>query len=157
MKDTLPSNFLDNLGGRSEDFIKIMTWRYNRAQEVFLMIVQMRESIVGKITLTAVLLLVLYLVGCGNVDRGEVQAQNERGVRTYETLPNTFELQFDTDPTIVVTGDVTKYTLVDDGRVLFTANDVTGNRNIVLEIDDVVIERPIANAVTVVTQRNRLF
>jgi hypothetical protein len=78
-------------------------------------------------------------------------------VRTYEILPNTFELQFDTDPTIIVTGDVTKYTLVDDGRVLFTANDVTGNRNIVLEIDDVVIERPIANAVTVVRQRNRLF
>jgi hypothetical protein len=56
-----------------------MTWRYNRAQEVFLMIGQMRESIVGKITLTAVLLLGIYLVGCGNVYRAEVQAQTERG------------------------------------------------------------------------------
>ena len=46
--------------------------------------------------------------------------------------------------------------MVDDGRVTFTANDTTGDRNIVLDPDDIVIERPMANSVTVVTQRIRL-
>ena len=121
------------------------------------MVVQMKEGILWKITCIVVLLLGLYMGGCGDVDRGEVQAQTERGVRTYEILPNTFELRSDTDPTIIVTGEATKYTLVDDGRVLFTANDATGDRNIALEQNDIVIERPIANSVTVNTQLNRLF
>ena len=62
------------------------------------MAVQMKESIVRKIACIVVLLLGLYLGGCGNVDLGEVQAQTDRGVRTYEILPNTFELRSDTDP-----------------------------------------------------------
>jgi len=134
-----------------------MTWEYGRAQEVFSMVVQLREGIVWKITCIVVLLLGLFWGGCGEVDRGEVQAQVGRGMRTYEILPNTFELRSDTDPTIIVTGEATKYILVDDGRVLFTANDATGDRNIVLDPDDIVIERPIANSVTVVTQANRLL
>jgi hypothetical protein len=116
----------------------------------------MREGIVWKITCIVLLLLGLFLGGCGNVDLEEAQAQTDRGVRTYEILPNTFELQSDTDPTIIVTGEATKYTLVDDGRVLFTANDATGDRNIALEQNDIVIERPIANSVTINTQLNRL-
>ena len=56
-----------------------------------------------------------------------------------------------------MTGEATKYILVDDGRVLFTANDATGDRNIVLDPDDIVIERPIADLVMVVTQANRLL
>ena len=119
------------------------------------MVVQNREGIVWKITFIVVLVLGLSLGACGNVDRGEAQVF-ERGVRTYDIVPNTFQLQSNTDPTIVVTGEATKYTLVDDGRVIFTANDTTGNRNIVLDPDDIVIERPTANSVTVVTQRNRL-
>ena len=119
------------------------------------MVVQMKEGIVWKITFIVVLVLGLSLGACGNVDLGEAQVF-ERGVRTYDIVPNTFQLQFNTDPTIVVTGEATKYTLVDDGRVIFTANDTTGNRNIVLDPDDIVIERPMANSVTVVTQRNRL-
>jgi hypothetical protein len=134
-----------------------MTWGYKRAQEVFSMVVKLQEGIVWKITCIVVLLLILYLGGCGDVDLEEVQAQVERGVRTYEIVPNTFQLRSDTDPTIIVYGEATKYTLVDDGRVLFTANDATGNRNIVLDPDDIVIERPIANSVTVNTQANRLF
>ncbi len=121
------------------------------------MVVKLQGGIVWKITCIVVLLLGLYLGGCGDVDLEEAQAQVGRGVRTYEIVPNTFELRSDTDPTIVVTGEATKYTLVDDGRVLFTANDATGNRNIVLDPDDIVIERPIANSVTVVTQANRLL
>jgi hypothetical protein len=117
----------------------------------------MREGIVWKITCIVLLLLGLFLGGCGNVDLEEAQAQVERGVRTYEIVPNTFELRSDTDPTIVVTGEATKYTLVDDGRVLFTANDATGNRNIVLDPDDIVIERPAVDSVTIVGQANRLF
>jgi lipopolysaccharide export system protein LptA len=81
----------------------------------------------------------------------------ERGVRTYDIVPNTLQLQSDSDPTIVLTGEATQYTLVDNGRVLFTANDTTGNRNITLDPDDIVIERPMANSITVVTQRSRLF
>ena len=119
------------------------------------MAVQRRKSIVWKITCTVVLLLGLYLGGC-DVDWEKVEAQTERGVRTYEILPNTFELRSDTDPTITVTGEAKKYTLVDDGRVLFTANDATGDRNIVLDPNDIVIERSIANSVTVITQLNRL-
>jgi hypothetical protein len=119
------------------------------------MVVQNREGIVWKITFIVVLVLGLSLGACGNVDEGEAQVF-ERGVRTYDIVPNTFELRSNTDPTIVVTGEATKYTLVDDGRVIFTANDPTGNRNIVLDPDDIVIERPMANSVTVVTQRNRL-
>ena len=119
------------------------------------MVVQNREGIVWKITFIVVLVLGLSLGACGNVDRGEAQVF-ERGVRTYDIVPNTFQLQSNTDPTIVVTGEATQYTLVDDGRVIFTANDTTGNRNIVLDPDDIVIERPMANSVTVVTQRNRL-
>lgn len=122
------------------------------------MVVQMREGIVWKITCIVVLLLGLYLGGCGNVDPpGEAQAQAERGMRTYEIEPNTFELRSDSEPTIEVSGEATKYTLVDDGRVLFTSIDATGDRNFVLDPDDMVIERPIANSVTVVTQRSRLF
>jgi len=117
----------------------------------------MKEGIVWKITCIVVLLLGLFLGGCGNVDLEEAQAQTDRGVRTYEIVPNTFELRSDTDPTIIVSGEATKYTLVDDGRVLFTANDATEDRNIVLEQNDIIIERPIANSVTVNTQLNRLF
>ena len=120
------------------------------------MALQRRDSIVWKITCTLFLLLGLFLGGCGDVNLGELQAQTGRGVRTYEILPNTFELRFDTDPTISVTGEATRYVMVDDGRVVFTANDATGLRNINLEPDDIVIERPIADSVTIVTQANRL-
>jgi len=124
------------------------------------MVVQNREGIAWKTILIVVLALGLSLAGCGNVDLGEEEARAQvfdRGVRTYDIVPNTFQLQSNTDPTIVVTGEATKYTLVDDGRVIFTANDTTGNRNIDLDRDDIVIERPLANSVTVVTQRNRLL
>ena len=121
------------------------------------MAVHNREGIVCKVAFIVVLVLVLSLLGCGNVDRGEAQVVFERGARTYEIVPNTFQLQSSSDPTIVVTGEATKYTLVDDGRVIFTANDTTGNRNIVLDADDIVIERPIASSVTVITQRNRIL
>ena len=127
------------------------------------MVVQNREGIVWKITFILVLVLGLSLAGCGESyldpggGGGEAQAQVfERGVKTYDIVPNTFQLQSNTDPTIVVTGEATQYTFVDDGRVIFTANDPTGNRNIVLDPGDIVIERPMANSVTVVTQRNRL-
>ena len=121
------------------------------------MVVQNREGIVWKITFIVVLVLGLSLGGCGDVDLEEAQAQVfERGVRTYDIVPNTFQLQSNTDPTIFVSGEATRYIMVDDGRVTFTANDTTGNRNIVLDPDDIVIERPTANSVTVVTQRNRL-
>jgi len=122
------------------------------------MILQNREGIAWKITFIIVLALGLSLAGCGNVDLGEEEARAQvfdRGVRTYDIVPNTFQLQFNTDPTIVVNGEATKYTLVDDGKVIFT--DSTGNRNIDLDRDDIVIERPLANAVTVVTQRTRLL
>ena len=129
------------------------------------MVVQNRVGIVWKITFIVVLVLGLSLAGCGESlldpggggGGGEAQAQVfDRGVRTYDIVPNTFQLQSNTDPTIVVSGEATKYTLVDDGRVIFTANDVTGDRNIFLEPGDIVIERPMANSVTVVTQRTRL-
>ncbi len=127
------------------------------------MVVKNRKGIVWKITFIVVLVLGLSLAGCGESlldpggGGGEAQAQVfERGVKTYDIVPNTFQLQSNTDPTIVVTGEATQYTLVDDGRVIFTANDATGNRNIVLDPGDIVIERPMANSVTVVTQRNRL-
>jgi len=122
------------------------------------MVLQNREGIAWKITFIVVLALGLSLAGCGNVDLGEEEARAQvfdRGVRTYDIVPNTFQLQFNTDPTIVVNGEATKYTLVDDGKVIFT--DSTGNRNIDLDRDDIVIERPLANAVTVVTQRTRLL
>jgi hypothetical protein len=90
----------------------------------------MKEGILWKITCIVVLLLGLLWGGCSLNDQWEAQA--------------------------LVTGEATKYTLVDDGRVLFTANDATGARNIVLEQNDIVIERPIADSVTVNTQLNRL-
>ena len=124
------------------------------------MVVQNREGIAWKITFIVVLVLGLSLAGCGNVELGEEEARAQvfdRGVRTYDIVPNTFQLQSNTDPTIVVSGEATKYTLVDDGRVIFTANDTTGDRNIDLDRDDMLIERPMANSVTVVTQRNRLL
>ena len=124
------------------------------------MVLQNREGIAWKITFIIVLALGLSLAGCGDVDLGEEEARAQvfdRGVRTYDVVPNTFQLQSNTDPTIVVSGEATKYTLVDDGKVIFTANDTTGNRNIDLDRDDIVIERPMANSVTVVTQRNRLL
>ena len=121
------------------------------------MVVQNREGIVWKIMFIVVLVLGLSLGGCGNVDRGEAQVLFERGVRTYDIIPNTLQLQSDTNPTIVLSGEATKYTLVDDGRVIFVANDTTGSRNIVLDPDDIVIERPMANSVTVITQRGRLL
>jgi hypothetical protein len=124
------------------------------------MVVQNREGIAWKITFIVVLALGLSLAGCGNVDLGEEEARAQvfdRGVRTYDIVPNTFQLQSNTDPTIVVTGEATKYTLVDDGKVIFIANDTTGGRNIDLDRDDIVIERPMANSVTVITERRRLL
>jgi len=121
------------------------------------MVAQNREGIVWKIMFIVVLVLGLSLGGCGDVDRGEAQVLFERGVRTYDIVPNTLQVQSDSDPTIVLTGEATKYTLVDNGRVLFTANDTLGNRNITLDPDDIVIERPMANSITVVTQRSRLL
>ena len=111
---------------------------------------------VWKITFIVVLVLGLSLGACGDVDVGEAQVF-DRGVRTYDIVPNTLQLQSDTNPTILVNGEATQYTLVAEGRVIFTANDTTGNRNIFLDADDIVIERPLANSVTVVTQRNRLL
>jgi len=121
------------------------------------MVVQNKKGIAWKMTFIGVLVLWLSLVGCGNVDLGEAQIVFERGMRTYDIVPNTFLLQSDTDPTIEVTGDATKYTLVDSGRVLFTANDTTGDRNINLDSGDVIIERPMANSITVITQRTRIL
>ena len=124
------------------------------------MVVQNREGIAWKITFIVVFALGLSLAGCGNVDLGEEEARAQvfdRGVRTYDIVPNTFQLQSNTDPTIVVTGEATKYTLVDDGKVIFIANDTTGGRNIDLDRDDIVIERPMANSVTVITERRRLL
>jgi hypothetical protein len=122
------------------------------------MVVQKNSgSTAWKITFIVVLVLGLSLVGCGNVDVGEAQVVFERGMRTYDIVPNTFLLQSDTDPTIAVSGEATQYTLVVSGRVLFTANDTTGDRNIALDAGDIVIERPIASSVTVVTQRNRIL
>ena len=121
------------------------------------MVVQENSGVtVWKITFIVVLVLGLSLGACGNIDQGEAQVF-DRGVRTYDIVPNTLQLQSDTNPNIIVTGEATQYTLVGEGRVIFTANDTTGNRNIVLDPDDVVIERPMANAVTVVTQRTRLL
>jgi hypothetical protein len=116
-----------------------------------------RGGTLCKVTFIVVLVLGISLGGCGNVDQGEAQVVFERGVRTYDIVPNTLQLQSDTDPTIVITGEATKYTLVNNGRVLFIANDTTGSRNIVLDSDDIVIERPMANSVTVITQRGRLL
>ena len=121
------------------------------------MVAQNSKGIVGKITFIVVLVLGLSLGGCGNVDLGEAQIVFERGMRTYEIDPNTFELRSDSEPTIEMIGEATKYTLVDDGRVLFTATDTTADRSFRLDPDDMVIERPIANSVTVVTERTRLF
>ena len=121
------------------------------------MVVQKNSgSTVWKITFIVVLVLGLSLGACGNVDQGQAQVF-DRGVRTYDIVPNTLQLQSDTNPTILVNGEATQYTLVDDGRVIFTANDNTGQRIIVLDPDDIVIERPMANSVTVVTQRTRLI
>ena len=129
------------------------------------MVVKNREGTVWKITFIVVLVLGLSFAGCGESlldpggggGGGEAQAQVfERGVKTYDIVPNTFQLQSNTDPTIVVNSEATKYTLVDDGRVIFTANDTTGDRSILLDSGDIVIERPMANSVTVVTQRSRL-
>jgi hypothetical protein len=123
------------------------------------MAVRTREGIVWKITCVGVLLMGLYLGGCGNGNLGgsqaQAQAQAERGVRTYEIEANTFELQSNSEPTIEVSGEATTYKLVDDGRVVFTST--YGDRNFVLDPDDMVIERPIARSVTVVTLRSRLF
>jgi hypothetical protein len=116
-----------------------------------------RGSTAWKFTFIMVLVLGLSLGACGNVDVGEAQVVFERGMRTYDIVPNTFLLQSDTDPTIAVSGEATQYTLVVSGRVLFTANDTTGDRNIALDAGDIVIERPIASSVTVVTQRNRIL
>jgi hypothetical protein len=122
------------------------------------MVVQKNSgSTVWKITFIVVLVLGLSLVGCGNVDVGEAQVVFERGMRTYDIVPNTFLLQSDTDPTIAVSGEATQYTLVDSGRVLFTPNDTTPDKNIPLDAGDIIIERPIANSVTVVTLRSRLL
>lgn len=119
------------------------------------MVVQKNSgSTAWKFTFIMVLVLGLSLGACGNVDVGEAQVVFERGMRTYDIVPNTFLLQSDTDPTIAVSGEATQYTLVDSGRVLFTATD--GDRNIALDAGDIIIERPAANSITVITQRTRL-
>lgn len=120
---------------------------------------RLHDDTVWKILCLVVLLLVLKLGGCGNVDLGGAQAQAQVGreMRTYEISPTTFELQSDTEPTITVIGEATEYKLVDDGRVLFTPTDGSGGRNFVLDSGDTVIERPLVPSITVVTQENRLF
>ena len=112
---------------------------------------------IGRITLVALLVVGFFLGACGDANQIQAQVALGRGVRTYNIVPNSFQLQSDSGPTIIVTGEATQYTLVDEGRALFTANDSTGARTILLDPDDIVIERPIANSVTVITQTNRLL
>ena len=61
------------------------------------MVVKLQKGGVWKITCIVVLLLGLFLGGCGNFDWGEVQAQTDRGVKTYEILPNTFDALYSTE------------------------------------------------------------
>ena len=120
------------------------------------MVIQHKQGI-GRITLIALVVMGFFLGACGDANQIQAQVAFDRGVRTYNIVANSFRLQSDSGPAIIVTGEATQYTLVDEGRVLFTANDSSGARTILLDPDDIIIERPIANSVTVITQTNRLL
>jgi hypothetical protein len=101
----------------------------------------------------AFLTLGLALVGCLDVDTtSEADAAQGKKIQTFAIRAGTFELTTDGEPTVNVSDGMTEYTLESDGNVKFTTT-AGDERTILLELGEVVIERPAADAVTVITFR----
>ena len=118
------------------------------------MIEQPRYSIVS--TLILAVFCGMLLSGCSDwgdfladilrINNNDAEAQDEgrSRIEIFDISPGSFILTSDVEPDIDVQDGFTRYTLNDDGTL-----DL-GSRNVPLELDDRVIERPASNTVTVI-------
>lgn len=90
------------------------------------------------------------LIGCDG-GGGNAEAAPERRAETFFIQDNTFILRADSDPNITVSDGATVYRLESQGRVSFT---ILGGeaRTVLLDPQDLVIERPNVQSVTVVRE-----
>lgn len=113
---------------------------------------------VGVVSLVAVLFVfsdLFYMTKTSGV--GNVAAQGSAGGRgklaeTYVIDPATFKLVTDATPSIEVRDGGTIYTLTSSGTVSFNVLDASAT-TIRVDTNDIIIERPLAGAVTVVRDR----
>jgi hypothetical protein len=114
---------------------------------------------VGVVSLIAVLFVfsdLFYMTKTSGV--GKVEAQISAGGRgklaeTYVIDPASFKLVTSATPAIEVRDGGTIYTLTSSGTVSFNGLDSITTTTIQVDANDIIIERPLAGAVTVVRDR----
>jgi hypothetical protein len=110
----------------------------------------MRPANVWKACLPVVLLFAgLVLNSCGNEP---ANANPTRKAETFIIQDNTFVIRSDSDPDITVNDTATVYRMVSSGTVFFTVLGETSTRTIPLVANDLVVERPSVQAVTVLRE-----
>jgi hypothetical protein len=90
------------------------------------------------------------LIGCDG-GGGNAEAAPERRAETFFIQDNSFILRADSNPDITVSDGATVYRLESQGRVSFTVLGGNG-RTLLLDPQDLVIERPGVQSVTVVRE-----
>ena len=106
---------------------------------------------------TAMLIVAIFFVGMGigligcDGSGGNAEAAPERRAETFFIQDQTFILRADSDPDITVSDGATVYRLQSLGRVTFTVLG-GGSRTFLLDPQDLVIERPEVQSVTVLTE-----
>lgn len=112
------------------------------------MIGPLYEKKVWKMVWTSFLVFGLALAGC-NSGGNNAEAAQRRIIETFTIDPNSFFLQADSHPNIVVSDGATEYILTSNGSVSFTLTIGTG-RSFNLDPNEIVIERPAPGVVTVI-------
>jgi hypothetical protein len=103
-----------------------------------------------KVCLMLILLLAAFVLNsCGT---GKANANPARRAETFFIQENTFVLRSDSDAEITVGDTATVYKLQSPATVFFTVLGDTISRSIALVANDLVIERPGVQAVTLVRE-----
>jgi hypothetical protein len=103
-----------------------------------------------KVCLVLILLLAgIVLNSCGN---GKANANPARRAETFFIQENSFVLRSDSDAEITVSDTATVYKLQSRATVFFAVLGDTATRSIILAANDLVIERPGVQAVTLVRE-----
>ena len=107
---------------------------------------------------TAIWMVAIFLVGMGtgffgcDGNGGEAIGGPERIIETFLIQENTFFLRTDLDPDITVSDGATIYRLQSQGRVTFKMVGTDSSRTLLLESQDLIIERPGALLITVLME-----
>ena len=112
------------------------------------MIGRLYEKTAWKIVCASFFTLGLALAGCNSVGKN-AEASQSRIIETFTIEPNSFFLLADSEPNIVISDGTTEYILTSNGSVSFTLTNGS-DRSLNLDPDEIVIERPISGAVTLI-------